>query len=169
MDADIVETRRRPSFEEGVAAFGLVLMLTLVCVEIVKREVFNTSYLWAEEVARYLMVWSVYFGASAAIASQEHLRIDMLLTHVSPKVRRSLDLIANLWVLAFSLALAYAGYQYVRDSFEFGFVSADSNLTLQMGWIQLVIPITFGLSAIHSFRLAYNTFRRARRSGTPER
>jgi C4-dicarboxylate transporter DctQ subunit len=159
MSPDLEEPARRPTFEESVSAFGLLLMLVLVSVEIVKREAFNTSYLWAEEVARYLMVWSVYFGASAAVASGEHLRIDMLLTRVSPAVRRRLDLIAQLWVLAFSAALTYAGFLYVRDSFAFGFVSADSNLTLEMGWIQLVIPITFALSAFHALRLALRLLR----------
>ena len=41
------------SFEEGVAAIGLTLMLVQVCTEIVLRDFFNTSFLWSEEVARY--------------------------------------------------------------------------------------------------------------------
>jgi len=168
MSSRPAEPTRRTTFEEAVSALGLLLMLALVFVEIVKREAFNTSYLWAEEVARYLMVWSVYFGASAAVASGEHLRIDMLLTHVSPAMRRRLDLIAQLWVLAFSAALTYAGFLYVRDSFAFGFVSADSNLTLEMGWIQLVIPITFALSAFHALRLALRLVRGARHDRTQE-
>ena len=142
----------RHLFEEWVAGLGLLLMLLLVCTEIVLRGVFNTSNLWSEEVARYLMIWSVYFGSAAAVARGAHLRIDMLINVVSPRVRRALDIVASAWVFAFSLAMTWAGYLYVKDSFTLGFVSADSNLTLEMGWIQLVIPLTFALSAFHAAR-----------------
>lgn len=148
---EFVSTQYR-TFEEWVAAIGLFLMLVLVCVEITMREFFNSSFLWSEEVARYLMIWSVYFGASASIASNSHLRIDMLIDIVPVKFRWVLDMFAQLWVCLFSLAITYAGYHYVSDSFLQGFVSADSNLPLEMGWIQLVIPVTFGLSAFHAFR-----------------
>jgi TRAP-type C4-dicarboxylate transport system permease small subunit len=139
-------------FEEGVAALGLVLMLVQVCTEIVLRDFFNTSFLWSEEVARYLMIWSVYFGAAAAVGTNGHLRIEMLIDVVPRRVRRVLDAVAQLWVLGFSLAITWAGYSMVRDSFASGMVSADSNLPLQLGWIQLVIPLTFALSAIHAAR-----------------
>ena len=139
-------------FEEAVAAIGLLLMLVQVCTEIVLRDFFNTSFLWSEEVARYLMIWSVYFGAAAAVGTNGHLRIEMLIDSVSPRVRHLLDGIAQFWVLAFSLAITYAGYSMVRDSFASGMVSADSNLPFQLAWVQLVIPLTFALSAIHAAR-----------------
>ncbi len=137
-------------FEQWVAGLGLLLMLCQVCLEIVLRNVFNTSFLWSEEVARYLMVWSVYFGAAAAVGSGSHLRIDMLIDHVRPGVRRVLDTMAQLWVLAFSVGIAYAGWTVVQESFSMGMVSADSNLPLQLGWVQLVIPLTFALSSLHA-------------------
>jgi len=139
-------------FEEAVAAIGLLLMLVQVCTEIVLRDFFNTSFLWSEEVARYLMIWSVYFGAAAAVGTNGHLRIEMLIDAVPPRVRHVLDGVAQFWVLAFSVAITYAGYSMVRDSFASGMVSADSNLPFQLGWVQLVIPITFALSAIHAAR-----------------
>lgn len=140
------------TFEEGVAGLGLFLMLFQVCMEIVLRNFFNTSFLWSEEVARYLMIWSVYFGAAAAVGTNGHLRIEMLIDVVPARVRQVLDTLAQLWVLGFSLAITWAGYTLVRDSFASGIVSADSNLPLQLGWIQLVIPLTFALSAIHAAR-----------------
>jgi C4-dicarboxylate transporter, DctQ subunit len=139
-------------FEEWVAALAMLLMLLLVVGEILLRDLFNTSNLWSEEVARYLMIWSVYFGSAAAVARGAHLRIEMLIDAVSLRVRRILDIVATTWVLAFGLAMTWAGYMYVRDSFTLGFVSADSNLPLQIGWVQLVGPITFALTAIHAIR-----------------
>ena len=98
------------------------------------------------------MIWSVYFGAAAAVGTNGHLRVEMLIDWVSPGVRRVLEGVAQLWVLGFSLAITWAGYSMVRDSFASGMVSADSNLPLQLAWIQLVIPITFALSALHALR-----------------
>ena len=156
----------RHLFEEWVAGLGLLLMLLLVCTEILLRDVFNTSNLWSEEVARYLMIWSVYFGSAAAVARGAHLRIDMLINVVPPRVHWMLDIVATAWVLAFGLAMTWAGYLYVKDSFMLGFVSADSNLTVQIGWIQLVIPITFALSAFHAARQIWRLAARASGKGT---
>lgn len=147
--------KSKVSFEDCVAALALCLMLSLVCGEIILRNFLNVSFLWSEELARYLMIWSVYFGAASAIRSGEHLRIEIILDHIGPKRRQALELFAQLWVLVFSLAITYAGYLLVRDSFAFGFMSADSNLSLPLGWVQLVIPITFGLSAVHALRNMY--------------
>lgn len=137
-------------FEELVSALGLFLMLFQVCLEIVLRNFFNTSFLWSEEVSRYLMIWSVYFGASAAISQGLHLRVDMVIDHVGPRVRRVLDFIAQLWVLGFSVSITVAGYLMVRDTFRIDMMSADSNLAIPLGYIQLVIPLTFGLSVVHA-------------------
>lgn len=150
--------KRRP-FEEYVAALGMLLMLLLVCLQIVQRAVFNTSFLWSEEVSRYLMVWSVYFGAAGAVASRGHLRIEMLLHRAPSTVRRVLDIVADIWVFLFSVALTWAGYLYVREGFALGMVSGDSDLPITLGWIHLVIPVTFALSAIHSLRLALRLVR----------
>jgi len=108
----------------------------------------------------------VYFGSAAAVARGAHLRIDMLINAVRPGVRRALDIVATTWVLAFGLAMTWAGYLYVKDSFTLGFVSADSNLTVQIGWIQLVIPITFALSAFHAARQIWRLAARASGKGT---
>jgi C4-dicarboxylate transporter DctQ subunit len=147
---EVLEVPRRHRFEEWVAALAMFLMLALVCAEIVMRDVFNTSTLWSEEVARYLMIWSVYFGSAAAVASADHLRIEMLINYMPRRVRNVLDLLAEVWLLAFCLAITWAGYQYVRNSFALNFYSADSNLAIEIGWIQLVIPITFALSSWHA-------------------
>jgi C4-dicarboxylate transporter, DctQ subunit len=157
--------RNRYLFEEWVAGVALLLMLLLVCGEIVLRDVFNTSNLWSEEVVRYLMIWSVYFGSAAAVARGAHLRIEMLINAVSPRVRRVLDIVATTWVLAFGVAMTWAGYLYVKDSFTLGFVSADSNLSLQIGWVQLIIPITFALTAVHATRILLRLVVQVRNAG----
>lgn len=138
------------SLENGVAAFGLALMLVLVCVEILMRNVAQASFLWAEEVARYLMIWSVYFAAASLVGSGGHLRVELLVDKVGPKLRKALNIFAEIWVLAFAVALTISGYQFVETSFFIGFTSADSNFPLKLAWMYLVIPLTFFLTVIHA-------------------
>lgn len=138
------------TFENGVAALGLWLMLILVCVEILMRNVGQGSFMWAEEVARYLMIWSVYFAAASLISSGGHLRVELLLDRAGPKLRKTLNVFAESWVLAFAVALTISGYQFVESSFIIGFTSADSNFPLKLAWMYLVIPLTFFLTVIHA-------------------
>jgi len=136
--------------ESWLAGFGLLLMLLLVCMEITIRNLFNTSFLWSEELSRYLLIWSTYFAAVSLIHRRGHLRIELIIDRTRGRLRKALEIFSDLWILIFSAALAGAGYQLVTDSFLFGFRSSDSNFPLELAWVYLVIPVTFALSALHT-------------------
>lgn len=145
--------------EAWLASLGLFLMLLLVCTEIILRNIFNTSFLWSEELSRYLLIWSTYFSAASLIHQRRHLRIELLVDRVRRPVRKWLDILAEVWVMTFSLGLTWAGYKWVSESFAFGFRSTDSDFPLQLAWIYLVIPATFGLSALHAAGCLYRLAR----------
>lgn len=150
--------------ENGIATAGLCLMLLLVSCEIVNRNVFNTSFQWVEEVARYLMIWSVYFAAANLVSTGGHLRVELLLDRAGPRMRRVLNGLAELWVAVFGIAITISGYQFVESSFIMGFTSADSDFPLKLAWVYLVIPLTFCLTALHAALRLARTFRQRRYS-----
>ena len=152
-----------PRFEGIVSGLALAVMLAVVLLEIVARDLFNRSFAWSDEASRYLMIWSVYFGSVAAVRARTHLRVDLLLVRMPPALRRAADLFAELCVFAFSVALTFAGFRYVRDTFAMGFVSADSNLAIPIWIVQTVIPLTFLLSAVYAALNGLRLLRGARR------
>ena len=59
----------------GIAS--LVAMTAIVCLNIGARALFNASFSWSEEVARFLMIWSALCGAAMAVRRGAHFRIDL--------------------------------------------------------------------------------------------
>jgi len=68
---------------------------------IVGRYVFARPFIWAEEIMQFLDVWAVMLGAAVITREAAHLRMDALHHLASPRVRRALDLFAD--VVAFAV------------------------------------------------------------------
>jgi C4-dicarboxylate transporter DctQ subunit len=77
---------------------------------IVGRYVFARPFIWAEEIMQFLDVWAVMLGAAVITREASHLRMDALHHLASPRVRRALDLFAD--VVAFAV-VAYVAVQSV--------------------------------------------------------
>jgi TRAP-type C4-dicarboxylate transport system permease small subunit len=63
-------------FEENLAALFMGGLLFTLFLQVFTRYVLNDPLSWTEEVARYLYVYIVFLGASAAISDRTHVGID---------------------------------------------------------------------------------------------
>ena len=86
---------------------GLIFVLSvLLGAGVFYRYVLNDSIYWSNEVARYLLVYITFLGATLAHRRGVHVRIDMLLEHLSTANKKRLDrLIALLFLLFWSVIL----------------------------------------------------------------
>ena len=53
-------------------------MILLAFGQIVLREVFETGFVWADELIKVMVLWLVMIGAVAASRDDRHIRIDVL-------------------------------------------------------------------------------------------
>jgi len=60
-----------------IAITALIAMTLIVCANIFARSVFNASFSWSEEVARFLMIWAALCGAAMAVRRGAHFRMDL--------------------------------------------------------------------------------------------
>ena len=60
-----------------IAIIALIAMTLIVCANIFARSVFNASFSWSEEVARFLMIWTALCGAAMAVRTGAHFRMDL--------------------------------------------------------------------------------------------
>ena len=63
-----------------ICIFLLALMSLVVIVQVFSRYIFNFSFVWAEELVRYLMIWMVMLGSALVQAGFERLRADGVTT-----------------------------------------------------------------------------------------
>ncbi len=151
--------------DDMAAGLALFCCFAVVCMEIVARAFFGTSFMWSEELSRYLIIVSAYLGASAAVRTREHIRVELLLPLLPGIVRRCLEVLISLACAGFAATVAFVGYHWVHDTISLGLVSAESYLEVPIWVFQMVVPVGFAIMAL---RLLAQAFVQAT-SGLPER
>lgn len=129
--------------DSALAALALAICFGTVMLAIFSREAVNASFLWTDELARYLIVWATYFGASAAIATGSHVRMEALINMLPKRLRSGVEIGTLLSCAAFTAIMTVSGVQLVRDSIKFGLVSTESDMTIPTWVFHLAIPLAF--------------------------
>jgi len=95
------------------------------------------SYIWTEEMARFLFVWMIMIGAMLGIREGRHFEVDVW-PRLAPRPQALLRLFSNLAVLAFALVFVWAGYIFTK--FAWNRISELAELPLWL--IHIAWPIT---------------------------
>lgn len=89
----------------------MVSLCAVILLQVFYRYVLNAALVWPEELARYLMIWLTFVGASIAVAEGAHVRVEFLVDRLPPRSRRWVEVGARLVVLAFLLMFVSQSYQ----------------------------------------------------------
>jgi TRAP-type C4-dicarboxylate transport system permease small subunit len=65
-------------FEELTAGTLLVLLCLIVATQVFSRYVLGNPFIWAEELARTLFIWTSFLGAVVALKQKRHFAIELL-------------------------------------------------------------------------------------------
>lgn len=85
---------------------GTVMVLTVIAV--FKRYVMSSPLQWIEEINGILFLWSIMLGCASAKGRNLHLTINILTSHVTPKVKRYLlMMIESITVLVMGILAVY--------------------------------------------------------------
>lgn len=131
----------------GKAAAWLIIgLMTLICVEVFKRYLMNQPTAWIFDASN-MFYGSLFMLAGAyALAQNAHVRGDFLYSSMRPRTQAALDLL--LYVVFFLpgiMALLYAGYDYAALSWRIG---EHSNVTAEgppIYYFKTVIPLAGAL------------------------
>lgn len=94
----------------------LLLAVMLVSAEITVRTFFSTSIVGAEQIASFLIMWSLFFAASHAISRNRHVRVDILRNLLTARPRWAFEIVIALCMLIFTVYLTYSGYLLILES-----------------------------------------------------
>src|SRR5690606_23022460 len=81
--------------EEVIAGVLLVAATLLGGIQVASRTLIGDTFIWAEEAVVVMIVWSVFFGASAVTYRRLHIRVELLAMAVRPKHRSAVELLAS--------------------------------------------------------------------------
>ncbi len=131
----------------------IVLLLAMACIvfaNVVLRYTTGDSIVWAEEVARHLMIWCTFLGAGLVLRFGGHVAIDNLHNAVGQRAARAIRAVVVLGVGLFCLVMAYFSVLYVWAT-RFQTTAATD---VPMAWIYVAMPVGFVLMFVHLLFIA---------------
>ena len=93
----------------AIAALLLLAMVALVTADIVLRNTLRIGFPWANEVTEYALYLTTLLTAPWLLRRGQHVRIDMVLVLVPPRVAWLMEAAADMLGLAASLVLVWYG------------------------------------------------------------
>jgi TRAP-type C4-dicarboxylate transport system permease small subunit len=130
-----------------VAALMLLAMVALVTADILLRNTIGTGFSWANEVTEYALYLITLLTAPWLLRRGQHVRIDMALVLVRPRVAWTMEAAADLLGLAASLVLLWYGTVMTAQSARLGSLTIK-NLVFPEWWLLAPLPLCFALLAL---------------------
>ncbi|MEO8858308.1 MAG: TRAP transporter small permease subunit [Burkholderiaceae bacterium] len=133
------------------AAFGLVLMLVLIAIQVIARYVLSEPPGWTEEGARYAMVWSGLLGSAVAFKGG----IDPVMLRLkSLEGNRPVAWLRGAAVVLFLAPILYFCVVGPGQDLARGFIARSASrstegMGLSMAWFTVSLPVAFIAILIH--------------------
>ncbi len=135
------------ALNENAERWALLVFYTMLVatmfVEVLRREIMSYSSIWGEEIVRYSFIYLAWIGAAAAVRERGHIRIDVIMHYVPPRVKALLYLFGDLVMVVVAVIAIYYSYETVHISWKFG--SVTDGLRVSRVWFLMAVPIGFAL------------------------
>jgi len=135
---------------------AVALLIIPITLQIISRyTALIPSYIWTEELSRFLFIWMVMLGAMIGVREGTHFDVD-LWPELQPRSAALLRLVSNAFVLIFALIFAWWGIKFV----QFGWDQDSELAELPMRYIFIAWPVAgfswilfLGESSIEAWRV----------------
>lgn len=139
-----------------VGGLGMAALL-LSSVNVILRAVQpHLAIEWGDEVQVYLVVWAVCLAFSAVTAKGRHIKADLFVEMMPPRLRLAVEAFGDALGLTVSLLLAYLAYRVTYEAWDFGDLSTTT-LRFPIWIYQAALPVGMGLMALrYAIRLYFD-------------
>ena len=133
-------------------------MAIVVAVQVFFRYALNHSLFWSEELARYLLVWLTFLGASVAYHRKVHPGVDILYARMPALLRRFSSIAVHLVSMGLFGVMVFYGCQFAY------FVRLQISPALYLPkWIVFsIIPISGLILMLHGLNFLSDEIRQIR-------
>ncbi len=97
------------------------------------RYVLNNSAAWTEEIARYLLIGTVFVGASIGVAKNNHIQVDLLYRYLPRAAGRALSLLVVQLRTAFYAAMVVLTWQMMLKMGNYQMTIVDLPMNILYG------------------------------------
>lgn len=136
-------------------AVALVIMVIVTSIEVVRRYIFSLSFVWAEELVKFLLVAVTFLGGAVAYRAKGLAYLDLLTSKLSKKKKQVMDTINSIITIVFCIYFSIQGYAYTFSPVVTKMTS--TGLKLNMSFIYITIPLGFTFICIFTLESMLKT------------
>jgi TRAP-type transport system small permease protein len=115
----------------------VAVLIVPVTLQIISRyTALIPSWIWTEELSRFLFIWMVMLGAMIGVRESTHFEVDVW-PDLKPRAAALLRIVSNVFVLVFALVFVWWGFEFLR----FGWNQNSELAELPMGFIFAAWPV----------------------------
>lgn len=138
--------------EEVLLVAAFLALVGLAFLQVILRNVFDDSIIWADVAIRILVLWVTMLGAMVATQKKKHIKIDLTEKLFTPRQYRFVRGIGRLFAAGVMFVVSYYCYEMVMLEYEFGTVAFASVPT----WVcQSILPIGFASMGVQFMAQSY--------------
>jgi TRAP-type transport system small permease protein len=140
-----------------ILASTLIGLMTLVILYMVYfRYILNDTPYWSEEVARCMMLWMTFIVLPVSYRLGSNVALEIILGKLKGKLLIFLEIFIHLLILTFIINFFYLSLNFVKS----GMMARAYSFDLQIGYIYLVLPISFTFMFLVSIELILTKFKK---------
>jgi TRAP-type C4-dicarboxylate transport system permease small subunit len=133
-------------------------MAVIVAVQVFSRYMLNRSLFWSEELARFLLVWLTFLGASVAYYRKANPGIDVLYARMAPALRRATALLIHLVSIGLFSVMVFYGFEFAY----FVRLQISPALNLPKWIVMSIIPASGSILLVHAVGFFLEELKRGR-------
>ena len=132
-------------YNKFMSYLGLVCLggfIISVLIQVISRTFLPKTPSWTEELARYLFIYMVAFGASVAVHKKEFVAVDLVIDFLPKIIRKLIELVINIVLLLF---VTFVLLKSVLSFAILEYRMVSTAMQVPMQYIYFSMIILFGL------------------------
>lgn len=121
-----------------VLGLSSCVIFVVTFLAVIFRYVLHSPLPWSQDVIRLAFTYMIYFGAAYCVRDNSHLNVDVLLTLLSKRNRKIVEIIINFVLMGFFIFLVNFGFSFAN----MGYIQTTSYLLLPMTYYYAGIPLS---------------------------
>ena len=130
--------RQRVHWSDLPALVLFVLLGAVVLLQFLSRYVFNDSVAWTEEIARYLLIGTAYFGSIIALRRRGHIFLEVIYRRTTDANVKVLALLSDFAVVVFHVVMVVLALQLTVVA-DRRMISVDLPMSLVYGMVSVAL------------------------------
>ena len=133
--------------EQFICAITMFALVCTVTWGVLERYVIKAGSGWADELSRYLCIYSMMIGVGLCVARGAHVGVEVFVRVLPEGVQRKIEYLSYILCMVFTVILTYVGFEYFNRLLNT--MQLTATIEFPIAYAYLAIPLGGVLMTIH--------------------